>query len=172
MAVVRDLLNRKGTNIVSVGPTATVLEAARLMNDRSVGGLLVVDEKGALLGIFTERDILRRVVAAGLSPDSTKVSDVFTRDVVTTTPDAPIEQCGAIMSSRRDSKISRNKSEGSSAPNTLCSSSQITPATLSSVRPRCSLIAFTETSLLVRSTITALAMARVNFVTVSGFFST
>ena len=101
MAVVRDLLNRKGTNIVSIGPTATVLEAARLMNDRSVGGVLVVDDSGALLGIFTERDILRRVVAAGLSPDSTKVSDVFTRDVVTTTPDAPIEQCGAIMSSRR-----------------------------------------------------------------------
>ena len=61
MAVVRDLLNRKGTNIVSIGPTATVLEAARLMNDRSVGGVLVVDDSGALLGIFTERDILRRV---------------------------------------------------------------------------------------------------------------
>ena len=74
MAVVRDLLNRKGTNIVSVAPTATVLEAARLMNDRSVGGVLVVDDTGALLGIFTERDILRRVVAAGLPPDSTKVS--------------------------------------------------------------------------------------------------
>ena len=101
MAVVRDLLNRKGTNIVSIGPTATVLEAARLMNDRSVGGLVVVDEKGALLGIFTERDILRRVVAAGLSPETTKVSEVFTRDVVTTTPDAPVEQCGAIMSNRR-----------------------------------------------------------------------
>ena len=101
MAVVRDLLTRKGTNIVSIGPTATVLEAARLMNDRSVGGLVVVDEKGALLGIFTERDILRRVVAAGLSPETTKVSEVFTRDVVTTTPDAPVEQCGAIMSNRR-----------------------------------------------------------------------
>jgi len=68
MAVVRDLLNRKGTNIVSVAPTATVLEAARLMNDRSVGGVLVVDDSGSLLGIFTERDILRRVVAAGLQP--------------------------------------------------------------------------------------------------------
>ena len=101
MAVVRDLLNRKGTNIVSVAPTATVLEAARLMNDRSVGGVLVVDDTGALLGIFTERDILRRVVAAGLSPDSTKVSEVFTRDVVTTAPDTSVDECGALMSSRR-----------------------------------------------------------------------
>ena len=101
MAVVRDLLNRKGTNIVSVAPTATVLEAARLMNDRSVGGVLVVDDAGSLLGIFTERDILRRVVVAGLPPDTTKVSDVFTRDVVTTTPNMSIEECGALMSSRR-----------------------------------------------------------------------
>jgi CBS domain-containing protein len=101
MAVVRDLLNRKGTSIVSIVPTATVLEAARLMNDRSVGGVLVVDDTGSLLGIFTERDILRRVVAAGLPPDTTKVSDVFTRDVVTTTPDTSVDECGAIMSGRR-----------------------------------------------------------------------
>jgi CBS domain-containing protein len=101
MAVVRDLLNRKGTNIVSVGPSATVLEAARLMNDRSVGGLLVVDEAGALLGIFTERDILRRVVAVGRPPETTRIADVFTPDVVTTTPDTTIDECGAIMSSRR-----------------------------------------------------------------------
>jgi CBS domain-containing protein len=101
MAVVRDLLNRKGTSIVSVAPTASVLEAARLMNDRSVGGLLVVDDAGALLGIFTERDILRRVVAANLAPETTKVADVFTRDIVTTTPDTNIDECGAIMSGRR-----------------------------------------------------------------------
>ncbi len=101
MAVVRDLLNRKGTDIVSVQPTASVLEAARLMNDRSVGGLLVVDEAGALLGIFTERDILRRVVAAGLPPESTKVADVFTRDVVTCVPETSVDECGAIMSGRR-----------------------------------------------------------------------
>jgi CBS domain-containing protein len=101
MAVVRDLLNRKGTNIVSVAPTASVLEAARLMNDRSVGGLLVVDEAGALLGIFTERDILRRVVAAGLPPETTPVADVFTRDVVTCVPETSVDECGAIMSGRR-----------------------------------------------------------------------
>ena len=101
MAVVRDLLNRKGTNIVSVAPTATVLEAARLMNDRSVGGVLVVDDTGALLGIFTERDILRRVVAAGLPPETTSVADVFTRDIVTCTPDMNVDEIGSIMTTRR-----------------------------------------------------------------------
>ena len=101
MPVVRDLLARKGTDVVSVVPTASVLEAARLMNDRSVGGLLVVDEAGKLLGIFTERDILRRVVAANLSPETTKVADVFTRDIVTCVPETSVDECGAIMSNRR-----------------------------------------------------------------------
>lgn len=101
MAVVRDLLNRKGTDVVSIAPTASVLEAARLMNDRSVGGVVVVDERGGLLGIFTERDILRRVVAANLPPETTKVADVFTRDIVTTSPETNVDECGAIMSTRR-----------------------------------------------------------------------
>jgi len=101
MAVVRDLLARKGTDVVSIQPTATVLEAVRLMNDRGVGGVVVVDEANSLLGIFTERDILRRVVAAGLPPESTKVADVFTRDIVTCTPDMNVEEIGSIMSTRR-----------------------------------------------------------------------
>ena len=101
MAVVRDLLARKGTDVVSIQPTASVLEAARLMNDRGVGGVVVVDEANSLLGIFTERDILRRVVAAGLPPESTKVADVFTRDIVTCTPDMNVEEIGSIMSTRR-----------------------------------------------------------------------
>ena len=101
MPVVRDLLARKGTDVVSIQPTATVLEAARLMNDRGVGGVVVVDETNALLGIFTERDILRRVVAAGLPPETTKVADVFTRDIVTCTPEMNVEEIGAIMTTRR-----------------------------------------------------------------------
>lgn len=101
MAVVRDLLARKGTDVVSVHPTASVLEAARLMNDRGVGGVVVVDEANALLGIFTERDILRRVVAAGLPPESTKVADVFTRDIITCTPEMNVEEIGAVMTTRR-----------------------------------------------------------------------
>ncbi len=101
MPVVRDLLARKGTDVVSIQPTASVLEAARLMNDRGVGGVVVVDEANALLGIFTERDILRRVVAAGLPPETTKVADVFTRDIITCTPEMNVEEIGSIMTTRR-----------------------------------------------------------------------
>src|SRR4029079_13887617 len=101
MAVVRDLLARKGTDVVSIQPSASVLEAARVMNDRGVGGIVVVDDTNARLGIFTERDILRRVVAAGLPPETTKVADVFTRDIVTCTPDMNVEESGSIMTTRR-----------------------------------------------------------------------
>ena len=101
MAVVRDLLARKGTDVVSIAPTATVLEAAQLMNERSVGGVLVVDEAKQLLGIFTERDILRRVVVAGLRPESTTVAEVFTKAIVTCPPETSVDECGAIMTSRR-----------------------------------------------------------------------
>jgi len=101
MPVVRDLLARKGTDVVSIQPTASVLEAARLMNDRGVGGVVVVDEANALLGIFTERDILRRVVAAGLPPETTKVADVFTRDIITCTPEMNVEEVGSLMTTRR-----------------------------------------------------------------------
>ena len=101
MAVVRDLLARKGTDVVSIQPSASVLEAARLMNDRGVGGVVVVDETHSLIGIFTERDILRRVVAAGLPPETTRVADVFTRDIVTCSPDMNVEEIGSIMTTRR-----------------------------------------------------------------------
>lgn len=101
MATVRDLLDRKGTHIVSIGPEATVVEAARRMNDCGVGGLLVVTADGTLLGIFTERDILRRVVALGLDSAVVRVLEVLTTDVISCLPETSVEECAAIMSSRR-----------------------------------------------------------------------
>ena len=70
MATVRDILSRKGTEVVSVPPTATVLEAARRMNERSIGGVVVLAD-GVLAGIFTERDVLRRVVVPERPPGGT-----------------------------------------------------------------------------------------------------
>ena len=101
MATVRDLLARKGTDVVSIAPTASVLEAAQLMNERSIGGLLVVGPDQQLVGIFTERDILRRVVAANRVPAATTVGDVLTADVTTCLPETSVEECGAIMTTRR-----------------------------------------------------------------------
>ncbi|MBA2292194.1 MAG: CBS domain-containing protein [Gemmatimonadales bacterium] len=100
MATVRELLDRKGSDLLMVGPETTVLEASRLMNDRGVGSVLVMTD-GALTGIFTERDLMRRVVAVDRLPGATKVGEVMTSSLVTCTPDATMQDCGTVMSERR-----------------------------------------------------------------------
>ena len=100
MAAVRDILAKKGSLIVALPPSASVLEAARVMSERSVGAVLVIDE-GHLLGIFTERDILRRVVAEGRDPAKEPLSAVVTKDVLTCTPATPLDECRALMTTRR-----------------------------------------------------------------------
>ena len=97
---VRDILARKGPQVVTASPTATVLEAAQLMNARGIGAVLVLQE-GTLQGIFTERDIMRRVVAEQRDPATTVIRDVMTTALVVTRPDTPIEECGSLMTSRR-----------------------------------------------------------------------
>lgn len=101
MPTVADILARKGSDVVSIGPEATVLAAAELMNKRGVGGVLVVDADKNLVGIFTERDILRRVVVAGLPPATTTVAEVQTSNPVTCLPETSLDECGAIMTKRR-----------------------------------------------------------------------
>ena len=64
MATLTDLLATKGHEVIAVQPSDTVLQAANLMNDRNIGGVVVLDGD-RLAGIFTERDVLRRVVAQG-----------------------------------------------------------------------------------------------------------
>ncbi|MCC7055089.1 MAG: CBS domain-containing protein [Gemmatimonadaceae bacterium] len=100
MPIVRDLLARKGTGVVSVTPANTVLDAANLMNERGIGGVVVMDGD-RLAGIFTERDIMRRVVAAQRDPASTLVGDVMTTECLTITADMQIPECRAMMSVRR-----------------------------------------------------------------------
>jgi CBS domain-containing protein len=79
---VDDILAVKGSQIYHIGPHATVASAVELMNDRNIGALLIIDE-GVLLGIFTERDVLSRVVAQKLDPLTTPVYQVATRALVT-----------------------------------------------------------------------------------------
>lgn len=100
MSTLRDLLARKGTLVVSLAPGASVRDAALLMNTHGIGGVLAMTND-MLEGIFTERDVMRRVVAEGLDPATTRVADVMTRDVVTVSADMPIVDCRALMSSRR-----------------------------------------------------------------------
>lgn len=100
MSSVRDLLARKGTSVVAVTPDSTVLQAAHLMNEKGIGGVVVM-EGGRLAGIFTERDIMRRVVAVTRDPAATLVSDVMTTECLTVSPDMNVADCRALMSTRR-----------------------------------------------------------------------
>ena len=100
MATVRDLLVRKGTTVFTVSPDQTVLEGARLMNDQGIGGLVVAQD-GGLVGVFTERDVLRRVVAERRDPATTPITEVMTRDVITCAPETSLDECRAVMTARR-----------------------------------------------------------------------
>ncbi|GLC25817.1 CBS domain-containing protein [Roseisolibacter agri] len=101
MACVRDLLARKGGALVTVTGTTTVLDASTLMVERGIGGVVVLDDEGRLAGIFTERDVLRRVVAVRLDPAQTLVRDVMTAPVLTVLPETALEECQATMTERR-----------------------------------------------------------------------
>ena len=94
------LLERKGSSVLSVPPTVTVTAAVQEMNRQKVGAVLVMEE-GRLLGIFTERDVLSRVVAAALDPQATLVKQVMTPDPVTVASTTNIEQGMAMFTDRR-----------------------------------------------------------------------
>ena len=100
MASVKDLLARKEGDLLVASATTTVIDAAEQMNARGTGSVLVMED-GKLIGIFTERDLMRRVVAVHRNADSTTLSDVMTTALVTCTPDATTSDCGALMSERR-----------------------------------------------------------------------
>ncbi len=76
MASVESILITKGTNIIILAPTTTVLKAAELMAEINIG-CIVVGNDDEVLGIFTERDLLRRVVAAGRAPSAVLLRDVM-----------------------------------------------------------------------------------------------
>ncbi len=99
MATLGDLLATKGHEVIAVRPSDTVLQAANLMNDRNIGGVVVLDGD-RLAGIFTERDVLRRVVAQTLDPSDTTVAEVMTTPVITCPTDLTLEHCAAIMTTR------------------------------------------------------------------------
>jgi len=100
MATMKDILSRKGSTIHSVPPDASVLQAVEIMTRERVGAVLVTGSSG-LLGIFTERDLLRRVVGGQRSPASTPVSEVMTAELACGQFDTPIEEARAVMMNRR-----------------------------------------------------------------------
>jgi CBS domain-containing protein len=100
MATVKDVLAVKGSQVLSIGPSASVLLAANLMNEHRVGSVVVLDQ-GRVAGIFTERDVLRRVVGEQRDPAKTSVAEVMTAEVVCCKRETTIEEIRGAMKNRR-----------------------------------------------------------------------
>jgi CBS domain-containing protein len=94
------LLERKGSVVHSIPPTLSVFDAVAEMNRHRIGAIVILKDD-RLVGMFTERDVLRRVVGAGLDPRRALVSEVMTADVITIGPDATLDETTAIFTEKR-----------------------------------------------------------------------
>ncbi len=100
MTLVAQLLQNKGFDVWSIAPDATVFDALEIMADKDVGALLVVQGR-ALVGIVSERDYARKVALKGRNSKNTLVREIMSDELVCVTPEQPIEQCMALMTTRR-----------------------------------------------------------------------
>ncbi len=93
------LLERKNTGVAAAAPDDTVLDAVRLMAERDIGAVVVLDQ-GRLVGMLSERDCARELALAGRSARDTRVAEIMTADVVTIGPAETVEGCGALLMAR------------------------------------------------------------------------
>ncbi len=100
MTTVWQILQVKGRNVWSVSPDTLVYDALKLMAEKNVGALLVLDGD-KLAGIFSERDYARKVILHGKSSKEIPVKDIMSSDVVTVRPQHSIEECMALMTNKR-----------------------------------------------------------------------
>ena len=100
MKLVNQLLDSKGHDILSIAPSASVLDAIRLMADKGIGALIVMDGE-TMAGIVTERDYARKVILKGRSSDETPVSDIMSAGVISTSPDQTVNICMNVMTDKR-----------------------------------------------------------------------
>jgi len=98
--LIKHLLDRKGRQIISIKPDASVLDAIRLMAEKNIGAVLVM-KNNRLLGIMSERDYARKVVVKGRASDTTPVSDIMTSNVVSTTSSETVDTCMTLMTDKR-----------------------------------------------------------------------
>ena len=100
IGTVRDILTRKGKQVWSIRPDATVFDALKLMSEKNLGALLVM-ESGQLLGVMSERDYARKIVLVGKSSKETLVREIMSADLVCVTPQSTIDECMRLMTDKR-----------------------------------------------------------------------
>ncbi len=100
MKSVTQLLQGKSRGLCTIGPDARVYDALKLMAEKDIGALLVV-ERDQLVGILSERDYARKVILQGKSSHDTPVKEIMTERVVCVQPKNTIEECMALMTDKR-----------------------------------------------------------------------
>jgi CBS domain-containing protein len=98
--MVTTILKRKGPEVFSVPPHASVYDAIEIMADKHVGALLVISA-GRLAGIISERDYARKVILKGRSSKETRVEEIMTSSVITVGPERRIDECMRLMTDNR-----------------------------------------------------------------------
>ncbi|MDX9951464.1 MAG: CBS domain-containing protein [Methylophilaceae bacterium] len=101
MKTVRQLLDSKGYETLSVKPDANVFDALLIMAEKHIGALVVLEDDGHLAGIFSERDYAREVALKGKTSKTTKVAEVMSTKVITVTPEQLTDECMELMSGKR-----------------------------------------------------------------------
>jgi CBS domain-containing protein len=100
MKRVSDILEAKGHHVWSVEPDTSVYDAIKLMADKEIGALLVI-QNGKLVGLISERDYARKVILQGRASRTTPVSEIMTSRVIYAQPDQNVEECMALMTEKR-----------------------------------------------------------------------
>ncbi len=96
---VSDILQKKGSYVFSVTSDSTVLEALKILSEKNIGAMLVMDD-GKLTGILSERDYARKIILKGKASHDTLVSEIMTENPFTIQPGDKIETCMSIMSDK------------------------------------------------------------------------
>ncbi len=96
-----EVLNKKGKHVFTVRPRDTVLDAVQTLVARNIGALAVVDDAGRLVGIISERDILRLLVQSPINLATMRVQDHMTKVVITATLSKSVDECLSLMSDSR-----------------------------------------------------------------------
>jgi len=99
MTTVKDILSRKPDTVTMVS-LSSVLDALRLMADKNIGSVVVIDEQGNYLGIITERDYSRKVVLKGKNSTTTPVDEIMSTDLPSVSPKDSVEYCRQLMTTR------------------------------------------------------------------------
>ena len=97
---VKELLDKKGHDVYSISPDATVYDALMLMAEKEIGALVVLEDE-KMVGIVSERDYARKIILKGKSSKDTAVREIMTSEVIYASPDQNIRKCLSLMTKHR-----------------------------------------------------------------------